>query len=40
MVIYVICFPTKLEAKHGCFTLVGTEEIVKDISYSLGPTQH
>ena len=40
MVIYVMCFPTKLEAYHGCFIRVGTEEVAKDISHSSGPTQH
>ena len=35
MVIYVICFPTKLEAKRDCFICVDTEEVAWDISYSL-----
>ena len=40
MVIYVICFSTKLEAYHKCFIRVGIEEVARDISHSPGPTQH
>ena len=40
MVTYVTCFPIKLEAYHGCFIPVGTEEVARDISHSPGPTQH
>ena len=40
MVIYVICFPTKLLTKYECFFRVGTEDIARDIPHSIGPTQH